>query len=125
VKAEGHEEESCRLATQYLAELGFNSDELNQVKGMIRATKIPQKPLNRLEEILADADLDYLGRPDFDAISMTLFEELKIRGIVHDLEKWDQIQLTFWVNISILPVLPKRSEVNIKCNILNELKNEI
>ncbi len=95
VNAEGHEEESCRLATQYLPELGFNSDELNQVKGMIRATKIPQKPLTRLEEILADADLDYLGRSDFDAISMTLFEELKIRGIVHDLQKWDQIQLTF------------------------------
>jgi HD superfamily phosphodiesterase len=95
VNAEGHEEESCRLATQYLPELGFNSDELNQVSGMIRATKIPQKPLTRLEEILADADLDYLGRSDFDAISMTLFEELKIRGIVHDLQKWDQIQLTF------------------------------
>ena len=29
------------------------------------ATKIPQKPQNHYEEVLSDADLDYLGRDDF------------------------------------------------------------
>jgi hypothetical protein len=28
---------------------------------MIMATKIPQTPQNKLEEIIADADLEYLG----------------------------------------------------------------
>ena len=33
------------------------------------ATKIPQTPLTKLEEIICDADLDYLGREDFFEIS--------------------------------------------------------
>ena len=36
---------------------------------LILATKVPQKPKNKLEKIICDADLDYLGREDFDNIS--------------------------------------------------------
>src|ERR1700712_5187488 len=60
--AAGHEEESCRLATETLPYFGYKPGDIEKICGMIRATKIPQSPENNLEEILADADLDYLGR---------------------------------------------------------------
>jgi hypothetical protein len=62
------------------------------------ATKIPQKPLNKLEEIIADADLDYLGRNDFFAIGDQLFNELQARKVVDNVFDWDQIQIKFLEN---------------------------
>ena len=56
------------------------------------ATKIPQSPKNHLEEILADADLDYLGRDDFEKISERLFQELAL----NDRNEWNKIQISFF-----------------------------
>ncbi len=39
------------------------------------ATKIPQNPHNLLEEIICDADLDYLGRNDFFITALKLHRE--------------------------------------------------
>ena len=58
----------------------YSQDEIDRICGMIMATKIPQSPKNNLEEIICDADLDYLGRDDFFAIGDSLFEEVKISG---------------------------------------------
>lgn len=62
---------------------------------MIRATRIPQAPQTKLDEILCDADLDYLGRDDFEPIARSLYDELKARGLVTDERAWDQIQVRF------------------------------
>ena len=62
------------------------------------ATKIPQKPQNLLEEIIADADLDYLGRDDFFIIGDQLFNELKATYVVNQVSDWDQIQIKFLEN---------------------------
>ena len=62
------------------------------------ATKIPQKPQNLLEEIIADADLDYLGRDDFFIIGDQLFNELKATNVVNQVSDWDQIQIKFLEN---------------------------
>jgi hypothetical protein len=60
------------------------------------ATKIPQTPHSRLEEIICDADLDYLGRPDFFPISDSLYEEVKIKGWVTDKREWNIKQVAFF-----------------------------
>ena len=62
---------------------------------MIQATKIPQEPKNILEEIIADADLDYLGRSDFYPISYSLFEELKSMEAIKTEDEWNRIQVNF------------------------------
>jgi uncharacterized protein len=62
---------------------------------MIMATKVPQEPSFPLAEILCDADLDYLGRDDFEAIGKTLFKEWMHIGIVMDLENFNRIQVKF------------------------------
>ena len=98
VQAKGHEEVSCDFARQYLPEFGYSDTQVERICGMIMATKIPQTPHNYLEEIIADADLDYLGRDDFFAISNTLFHELKESCVVKDEKQWDVIQVDFFEN---------------------------
>jgi len=94
--AQEHEKKSCELARKYLPEYGYTPEQIETICGMIMATKIPQTPHNHLEEILADADLDYLGRDDFFTISNWLFEELAMFGIVNNEDDWNRLQIKFF-----------------------------
>ena len=94
-KSVGHEEISCQIAQNNLFGLGFNKSQINAICEMIRATKIPQQPTNLLEQIIADADLDYLGRSDFHDIASLLFKELKHKNMSLIEADWDQIQIKF------------------------------
>ncbi len=90
-----HEEKGCELAKEILPSFGYSSEEISIICGMIMATKIPQNPKTQLEKIICDADLDYLGRNDFNRIGNTLFEEMKIYAHLHDEKQWNQIQKNF------------------------------
>ncbi len=74
---------------------GFGKKQIEVVKGLIMATKVPQSPKTELEKILCDCDLDYLGRKDFYEIGNLLFKELKFYSIVKTKAQWDQIQISF------------------------------
>lgn len=91
----GHEEAGCEIVKKELPAFGMNGKQLEAICGMIIATKIPQSPKNKLEEIICDADLDYLGRPDFFKIADSLFAEMKQRGLVNNERDWNQIQVRF------------------------------
>jgi predicted metal-dependent HD superfamily phosphohydrolase len=90
-----HEEASCNIAKETLPDFGYTSDEIERICNMIRATKIPQLPKNHLEEILADADLDYLGRDDFFTTGENLFKEFCFFGVVNTREDWNKLQVRF------------------------------
>jgi hypothetical protein len=62
---------------------------------MIMATEVPQRPIDALGEVLCDADLDYLGRPDFFRIGNLLFQELKSRGALSTEREWNELQVRF------------------------------
>jgi uncharacterized protein len=90
-----HEMLGCGIVREYLPQFGYTEEAIEQICGMIMATKIPQSPQNKLEEIICDADLDYLGRKDFYSIGNTLFEELKSFGILDTIENWNKLQVKF------------------------------
>ncbi len=90
-----HEEKSCELAQELLPKFDYGISEINQICGMIRATKIPQVANNLLEEIICDADLDYLGREDFWEIGNKLYAELIELKIIRDRKDWDKLQIDF------------------------------
>jgi uncharacterized protein len=92
---EGHEEESIRLAESKLPEFGYTNPEIEIIAGMIRATSIPQKPKTKLECVLADADLEYLGTDTFRYIGNKLYQEMKHTNQNLSLEKWNEIQIKF------------------------------
>jgi hypothetical protein len=58
-------------------------------------TKLPPQPKNLLEEIMCDADLDYLGRPDFIPVSNMLYKELHEHGKIGTLREWNELQIKF------------------------------
>lgn len=90
-----HELASCRMAKSMLPEYGYLPEEINRICGMIMATRIPQLPENHLEQIICDADLDYLGREDFVPIGNTLKAELMHQGIIRDVAEWNLLQEKF------------------------------
>lgn len=61
---------------------------------MIIATRIPQMPCNLLEQILCDADLDYIGRDDYWKISNYLFKEINESAQLLEID-WLKIQIEF------------------------------
>ena len=92
---ENHEAKGQEIAQELMEELGFSQKDIDVVKGLIWATKIPQSPQTKLEQIICDADLDYLGRSDFYKISDQLYKELKLRGSLGNKKEWNRIQIKF------------------------------
>jgi predicted metal-dependent HD superfamily phosphohydrolase len=90
-----HEEEGCKIAKEELPKFGLSDDEVNIICGLIMATKIPQSPKTHLEQIIADADLEYLGTADYWDVGRTLFDELKIYMDVSNESQWNIIQMNF------------------------------
>lgn len=93
-----HEERGVEFARQILPEWGYQDDEIEAISNMILATKIPQKPMNLLEEVLCDADLDYLGTDRFLTTGKSLYLELSSHNVIHEEEMWDQLQINFLSN---------------------------
>lgn len=90
-----HEETGCTIAKETLPGFGFDESAINSICTMIMATKVPQDPTCQLCNMLCDADLDYLGRDDFEPVAKSLFSELKYLGIVDSEEAWNRIQVNF------------------------------
>jgi uncharacterized protein len=117
----GHEKESCNFARQYLPGYGFSDDEINQVCGMIMATQIPQSPQNRLEEILADADLEYLGTANTGKMSENLFLELHSMDTELTREEWNAMQITFLKDHHYFTNFCKKNREPVKAAYLKKL----
>jgi uncharacterized protein len=91
----GHEDVSIRIAREALPPLGYPSHSLDVIEDLIKVTRLPQTPQTLLEEIIADADLDALGRDDYFERNQLLRQELINFDIPSTEEEWDEIQLSF------------------------------
>jgi class 3 adenylate cyclase/predicted metal-dependent HD superfamily phosphohydrolase len=95
IQSKDHERLSCEIAMANLPEFGYTPEQIETICGMIMATQVPQMPQNHLEQIICDADLDYLGRDDFYSIGSNLYKELQWYGVVKTEEEWDRLQVKF------------------------------
>ena len=120
-----HEEESCNLARTDLPGFGLNQEEIEIICGMIMATKIPSNPQTRLERIIADADLEYLGTDNFERISNSLFEEAKIYRNVRSQHEWNEIQIGFLSQHNYYTNFCRKNREQEKEKHLNEIKIRI
>lgn len=93
---EGHEEVSKRLAEQYLTKTNSSKEEIEVVLSCIDATKMPQNPHNMYAEVLCDADLFHLGKPNFLYRNKRLRKEWElIYGIVMTDNEWRRFNIKF------------------------------
>lgn len=94
-RRDNHEDAGALVAAQMLPSFGYGADAIAAISGMIMATRVPQTPHTLLEQILADADLDVLGRKDFWVRNQALRHELASAGQPMDDITWLQYQLRF------------------------------
>jgi uncharacterized protein len=90
-----HEVHSCEIMRSELLPYDLPEEKLKIITNLIMATKVPQSPQTPLEEILCDADLDYLGRDDYYKISDCLRREFLAYGILHNVAEWKKLQIRF------------------------------
>lgn len=74
---EHFESKSVVIARELLPEISYSEKQIDAICNLILATKTPYKPQNKLESILIDAKMEYLGRPNFSRLIKLLYLELK------------------------------------------------
>jgi adenylate cyclase len=95
ISYDNHEYFSCLIAREILRDYYYTSSQIDAICQLISATKLPPKPANKMEQIMCDADLDYLGRSDMIPVSNALFQELKERLMIKSLKDWNNMQMKF------------------------------
>jgi adenylate cyclase len=90
-----HEFHGTELVKSILPGYGYSESQIEKICSIIMATKLPPQPENIHEEIICDADLDYLGRSDMIPVSNTLYKELKEQNKIGTLNDWNKLQLKF------------------------------
>ena len=94
IQNKNNEEIGCAIAKKILPDLNYTPLQIEKICSLIMATKIPQSCTNLLEQIICDADLDYLGREDFWELSKKLYEEIEEEEDIDD-KAWYELQADF------------------------------
>ena len=94
----GHEDNSIDFARELLPKYKYSDEQIKRIISLIDVTRVDAIPINILEMIIKDADLDYLGRSDFVPISENLFKEIITHGIQLSIEEWNKLQYEFISN---------------------------
>lgn len=90
-----HEEEGCKIAMEILPTFDYSPEQVEIICKLIMKTKYGSQPETLLEKILCDADLDYLGRDDFEIISERLHKELTELDKIKNVTEWNRLQIQF------------------------------
>ena len=84
----GHEEEGCVFVKKYLPDYGYTNSEIEIICGLIMATKIPQSPNTKLEQIIADANMksdEMIEQARIKTIEAANEEKAKAKSEIADL----------------------------------------
>lgn len=96
VTCDGHEDESKRIAGEFLKGANYPAPQIEKVLQCIEATKVPQRPVDILGEILCDADLYHLAAINyFELLGQLRAEWSCIKGGNYSDSDWYQMNLGF------------------------------
>jgi class 3 adenylate cyclase/predicted metal-dependent HD superfamily phosphohydrolase len=87
-----------RMMEQSLPKYGYDPEQISAIRAMILATSSGNEPITLLEQIMCDADHDYLGRADYYMVAEKLREEIAIFGTTMTEEEWLSFQLKYLQN---------------------------
>lgn len=92
---DNHEFFGTEIAREMLPKYNYDKEQIDMICEIIMATQMPPDPKTRLQKIMCDSDLDYLGRRDFIGVSDTLYKELKEQDKIGSLNDWNKLQVKF------------------------------
>jgi len=95
VEYENNEQFAVMLAKNNLPQYGYSSEDIEKVCELIWATARFETPKNLLEQLMCDADSDYLGRSDYHLIADKLRKELALYLLRMTDEQWLDYQIDY------------------------------
>lgn len=122
IKYKGHEEESVKIVTEVLPNFGYDLKDIEIINEMILSTYIDGQVDTLIKKILCDADLDYLGRPDYFIIAQRLRLEWNVLGEHISLKNWYISQVKYFENHSYYTQSAVRSRDKGKQENLNQIR---
>jgi predicted metal-dependent HD superfamily phosphohydrolase len=90
-----NESHGIAMAEKALPKFGYSVEHIERVRSIIASTASNQKPTTLLEQIMCDADHDYLGRADYFIVAKKLRIELENYGHVMSEIEWVEFQLNY------------------------------
>ena len=93
--ADGHEEKSIELTRDFLKKQKCDQNYIEEVVACIEATKMPQNPKNKVQQVLCDADLYHLS-------SSRYFEKAELLREEFSIVEQDLISESEWLDMSSL-----------------------
>lgn len=84
-----HEEESKKIAKQFLENFGCDKEFNEQVLNCIEATKYPQRPYSLIEKVLCDADMYHFTKVNYPKYEKAIrYEFEKYLGLKYTNKEW-------------------------------------
>lgn len=97
ITPENNEEESAKIAAEFLTSKGIDDTIITQVKNCILATCIPQQPKDLISQVLCDADLKHLSEENyFERIEKLRKELIFISGEKISKRKFHTMSVKFF-----------------------------
>jgi predicted metal-dependent HD superfamily phosphohydrolase len=91
-----HEAESIAIAETFLELQLCSNEQIDQIKDLIAATRVPQHPKNLLSCIICDADLFHLSKRNYKKYENRLRKEWELcLGEIYYDKEWKQLNLDF------------------------------
>lgn len=95
--ADNHEEESRKIASDFLKQHQFPEERIAKIGELILATDKFYKPKNHLEEVIKDADLYHLASDDYFRICENLRQEIKeVHHQKFSKQQWSELNIVFF-----------------------------
>jgi predicted metal-dependent HD superfamily phosphohydrolase len=92
----GHEDQSKRIAKEFLESIHYPPDRIETILRLIEVTKMEVKPTNKLEALMKDADTSSLGKSHFQIYTNSLRKELNsLQNAVLSKKDWSKANLRF------------------------------
>ena len=126
--ADNHEEESRKIASDFLKQHQFPEERIAKIGELILATDKFYKPKNHLEEVIKDADLYHLASDDYFRICENLRQEIKeVHHQKFSKLQWAELNITFFAKHKFYTKFAKENwqpekEKNVE-KILSSIKN--
>lgn len=119
----GHEEIGINYAREFLSAQNYPEEKIKAIESCIKATKLPQTPKSKIEEIICDADLYHLGTDEYEEKGQLLKKEIENKGFgpFTPLE-WVENNINFFKRHKYFTSVAKRDLKPAKQNNLKKLQ---
>ncbi len=94
VSKDNHEDESIKIAKNFLKQVNANPSLISEVSACIKVTKVEAIPQSFREKVIKDADCAHFASEDFNQYSELLRQELQLLGKCdHNVDEWRKINI--------------------------------